>query len=186
MFIIQTETFKTIAQIEPSLKDRVLTINGVSKSYSMTGWRLGFAGGPAALIQAMTTIQSQSTSNPCSITQAAATVALNGSQQFLIERQKAFQERRDFVVSRINSIQGLSCLSPEGAFYVFVECKGVINKKTPTGTTLKTDLDFADFLISTANVAVVAGSPDSRKCRSPLENCASETVAAAEARSVDN
>lgn len=153
------EPFKTIAQVEPRLKDRVLTINGVSKSYSMTGWRLGFAGGPSSLIKAMVTIQSQSTSNPCSITQAATVAALNGSQKFLQEHQEEFRKRRDFVVSRVNSIQGLSCLMPEGAFYVFVECAGIIGKKTPEGTLIQTDLDFADYLISSANVAVVAGSP---------------------------
>lgn len=153
------EPFKTIAQVEPRLKERVLTINGVSKSYSMTGWRLGFAGGPAALIAAMKIIQSQSTSNPCSITQAATVAALNGTHQFLKDHQEAFQERRDFVVSRVNSIPGLSCLLPEGAFYVFAECAGVIGKKTPDGMLIQTDLDFANYLISSANVAVVAGSP---------------------------
>ncbi len=145
--------FFTIAQIE-KLKSRTLTMNGVSKSYSMTGWRIGYAAGPKEIIKAMAKIQSQSTSNPTSISQAAAVEALNGTQDFISERSNSFKERRNFVVDSLNNIKGLSCLSPEGAFYVFPNCKKLLNKKTK----LKTDKDFVERLLEKAEVAVVQGS----------------------------
>jgi len=145
--------FFTIAQIE-SLKERVLTMNGVSKAYSMTGWRIGYAAGPKEIIKAMAKIQSQSTSNPTSISQAAAVEALNGTQDFISERSNSFKERRNFVVDSLNNIKGISCLSPEGAFYVFPNCKKLLNKKTK----LKTDKDFVEKLLEKAEVAVVQGS----------------------------
>ena len=145
--------FFTIAQIK-SLKDRTLTMNGVSKSYSMTGWRIGYAAGPKEIIKAIAKIQSQSTSNPTSISQAAAVEALNGTQDFIQERANSFKERRDFVVNSLNDINGLSCLRPEGAFYVFPSCKKLLNKKTK----LKNDKDFVEKLLEYSNVAVVPGS----------------------------
>ncbi len=145
--------FFTIAQIE-KFKSRTLTMNGVSKSYSMTGWRIGYAAGPKEIIKAMAKIQSQSTSNPTSISQAAAVEALNGTQDFIIERSNSFKERRNFVVDSLNNIKGISCLSPEGAFYVFPNCKKLLNKKTK----LKTDKEFVEKLLEKAEVAVVQGS----------------------------
>ncbi len=145
--------FFTIAQIE-KLKSRTLTMNGVSKSYSMTGWRIGYAAGPKEIIKAMAKIQSQSTSNPTSISQAAAVEALNGTQDFISERSNSFKERRNFVVDSLNNIKGISCLSPEGAFYVFPNCKKLLNKKTK----LKTDKEFVEKLLEKAEVAVVQGS----------------------------
>ena len=145
--------FFTIAQIE-KLKSRTLTMNGVSKSYSMTGWRIGYAAGPKEIIKAMAKIQSQSTSNPTSISQAAAVEALNGTQDFISERSNSFKERRNFVVDSLNNIKGISCLSPEGAFYVFPNCKKLLNNKTK----LKTDKDFVEKLLEKAEVAVVQGS----------------------------
>ena len=145
--------FFTIAQI-PQLKDRTLTMNGVSKSYAMTGWRIGYAAGPKDIIKAIGKIQSQSTSNPSSISQAAAVEALNGSQGFIKTRSKAFKERRNFVVKSLNNIEGINCLTPEGAFYVFPSCKGLLNKKTG----LKTDTEFVQKLLEKSNVAVVQGS----------------------------
>ncbi len=145
--------FFTIAQID-KLKSRTLTMNGVSKSYSMTGWRIGYAAGPKEIIKAMAKIQSQSTSNPTSISQAAAVEALNGTQDFISERSNSFKERRNFVVDSLNNIKGISCLSPEGAFYVFPNCKKLLNRKTK----LKTDKDFVEKLLEEAEVAVVQGS----------------------------
>ena len=145
--------FSTIAEIK-ELKDRTLTMNGVSKSYSMTGWRIGYAAGPVEIIKAISKIQSQSTSNPSSISQAAAVEALNGTQDFIQVRASSFKERRDFVVSSLNNIEGLSCLNPEGAFYVFPSCKNLLNKKTK----LKTDTEFVQKLLEQASVAVVQGS----------------------------
>ena len=145
--------FFTIAQIS-KLKDRTLTMNGVSKSYAMTGWRIGYAAGPKDIIKAIGKIQSQSTSNPSSVSQAAAVEALNGSQDFIVERSNAFKERRDFVVKSLNSIKGINCLTPNGAFYVFPSCKGLLNKKTK----LKTDTEFVQNLLEKQNVAVVQGS----------------------------
>ena len=145
--------FFTIAQIK-SLKNRTLTMNGVSKSYSMTGWRIGYAAGPKEIIKAIAKIQSQSTSNPTSISQAAAVEALNGTQDFIEERANSFKKRRDFVVESLNKIKGLSCIKPEGAFYVFPKCKKLLNKKTK----LKTDKDSVEKLLTEAKVAVVQGS----------------------------
>jgi aspartate aminotransferase len=145
--------FYTIAQ-NSKLKDRTLTMNGVSKSYAMTGWRIGYAAGPKDIIKAIGKIQSQSTSNPSSISQAAAVEALNGNQGFIQKRSKAFKERRDFVVKSLNNIEGINCLTPNGAFYVFPSCKGLLNKKTK----LKTDTDFVQKLLEKSNVAVVQGS----------------------------
>lgn len=152
------EAFKTIAEIEPKLKDRTLTINGVSKAYAMTGWRIGYAAGDEKLIAAMTNIQSQSTSNPCSIAQAAATEALNGPQEFLGEWRDAFKRRRDLVAGLLNQVPGLTCSVPSGAFYVFPSCKGWIGKKTPAGNVLNNDMDVASYLLNDALVAVVPGS----------------------------
>jgi aspartate aminotransferase len=145
--------FYTIAQ-NSKLKDRTLTMNGVSKSYAMTGWRIGYAAGPKDIIKAIGKIQSQSTSNPSSISQAAAVEALNGNQGFIQKRSKAFKERRDFVVKSLNNIKGINCLTPNGAFYVFPSCKGLLNKKTK----LNTDTDFVKKLLEKSNVAVVQGS----------------------------
>ena len=145
--------FYTIAQIQ-ELKERTLTMNGVSKSYSMTGWRIGYAAGPKEIIKAIAKIQSQSTSNPTSISQAAAVEALNGTQSFIKERADSFKKRRDFVVDSLNKIEGISCLRPEGAFYVFPNCKKLLGKKTK----LKTDKDFVEKLLEKAEVAVVQGS----------------------------
>ncbi len=145
--------FFTIAQI-PKLKNRTLTMNGVSKSYAMTGWRIGYAAGPKEIIKAIRKIQSQSTSNPSSISQAAAVEALNGSQEFIKKRADAFKERRDFVVNSLNKIKGINCLKPNGAFYVFPSCKKLLNKKTK----LKNDKDFVEKLLENSNVAVVQGS----------------------------
>ena len=152
---IKYDNFKffTIAQIS-KLKDRTLTMNGVSKSYAMTGWRIGYAAGPKDIIKAIGKIQSQSTSNPSSISQAAAVEALNGNQGFIKKRSKAFKERRDFVVKSLNNIKGINCLTPNGAFYVFPSCKGLLNKKTK----LKTDSEFVQKLLEKSNVAVVQGS----------------------------
>ena len=145
--------FFTIAQVS-KLKNRTLTMNGVSKSYAMTGWRIGYAAGPKEIIKAISKIQSQSTSNPSSISQAAAVEALNGTQDFIQERSNAFKERRDFVVNSLNNIKGVSCLKPNGAFYVFPSCKKLLGKKTK----LKTDSEFVEKLLEKANVAVVQGS----------------------------
>jgi len=149
--------FFTIAQIN-ELKDRTLTMNGVSKSYAMTGWRIGYGAGPVEIIKAMAKIQSQSTTNPSSISQAAAVEALNGPQNFILERSKEFQERRDFVVKSLNEIKGLSCLNPDGAFYVFPNCSKYLNKKDKKGKLLKTDSDFVESLLENNGVAVVQGS----------------------------
>ena len=149
--------FCTPAQVEPGLYDRTLTCNGVSKAYAMTGWRIGYAGGPVELIRAMAVIQSQSTSNPSSISQAAAVEALNGPADFLVERNKSFKDRRDLVVSMLNQANGLTCHKPEGAFYVYPSCAGTIGKKTPEGKTIKTDSDFVTFLLESEGVAVVQG-----------------------------
>ena len=149
--------FTTPAQVEPKLKDRTLTLNGVSKAYSMTGWRIGYAGAPAELVKAIGKLQSQSTSNPCSISQWAALEALRGPQDFMKEWVKSFQERRDLVVSMLNQATGLSCPTPEGAFYVYPSCEGCIGKKTPKGDTINSDEDFATLLLQDEGVAVVHG-----------------------------
>ncbi len=150
--------FATIAQVEPGLYDRTLTMNGVSKAYSMTGWRIGYAGGPELLIKAMANVMSQSTSNPSSISQWAAVEALNGPQDFIPARAKIFQQRRDLVVSMLNQATGIQCPVPEGAFYVYPSCAGCIGKKTPDGQVIKTDEDFVKALLAAEGVAVVQGS----------------------------
>ena len=149
--------FFTIAQI-PELKNRVVTMNGVSKSYAMTGWRIGYAAGPKEIIKAISKIQSQSTTNPSSISQAAAVEALNGNQDFISIRAKAFEERRDFVVNTLNSINGIKCLKPDGAFYVFPSCKNLIGKKDINGKKIENDTDFVQSLLENNGVAVVQGS----------------------------
>ncbi len=150
-------TFATPAEVEPGLYDRTLTVNGVSKAYCMTGWRIGYAAGPAELIKAMSKVQSQSTSNPCSISQAAAVEALNGPQDFIAEHNVSFKERRDLVVSMLNQAGGIDCLTPDGAFYVYPSCAGTIGKTTPSGKKIESDLDFATELLAAEGVAVVHG-----------------------------
>ena len=149
--------FFTIAQI-PEIKNKVITMNGVSKSYAMTGWRIGYAAGEKDIIKAIAKIQSQSTTNPSSISQAAAVEALNGKQDFIPVRAKAFQERRDFVVNSLNAIEGISCLKPQGAFYVFPNCKGLIGKKDKSGKKITNDTEFVQSLLENNDVAVVQGS----------------------------
>ena len=149
--------FTTVAQVEPELYGRTLTVNGVSKAYAMTGWRIGYAAGPETLIKAMAKIQSQSTSNPCSISQAAAVEALNGPQDFIRERAEAFRERRDLVVEMLNAAEGIHCPKPEGAFYVYPSCAGALGKKTPEGKVIESDLDFVTYLLETEGVAAVHG-----------------------------
>lgn len=150
--------FVTPAAVEPRLKERTLTVNGVSKAYAMTGWRIGYAGGPKALIKAMAVIQSQATSCPSSISQAASVEALNGPQDFLKERQESFKRRRDVVVAALNAIDGIECRTPEGAFYTFAGCRGMIGRTTPSGKRIEADSDFTDYLLEDAHVAVVPGS----------------------------
>ncbi len=149
--------FFTIAQI-PEIKNKVVTMNGVSKSYAMTGWRIGYAAGDKEIIKAIAKIQSQSTTNPSSISQAAAVEALNGKQDFISVRAKAFQERRDFVVNSLNAIEGINCIKPNGAFYVFPSCKGLIGKKDKNGKKITNDTDFVESLLENNEVAVVQGS----------------------------
>ena len=149
--------FSTIAEVEPQLYDRTLTLNGLSKAFSMTGWRVGYAAGPVGLIKAMNKIQSQSTSHTSSISQAASIAALNGPMDFLVERNQVFMERRDLVVEALSSIKGFKCLKPEGAFYVYPDCSGVIGKKSPEGHEIKDDSDLATYLLEAAGVAVVFG-----------------------------
>ncbi len=151
-------TFATPAQVEPRLYERTLTMNGVSKAYSMTGWRIGYAAGPEHLIAAMRKLQSQSTSNPCSISQWAAVEALNGPQDFLPERAEIFKQRRDLVCSMLNQAKGLDCPTPEGAFYVYPSCAGCIGKTTPKGKNIANDEDFVTALLEEEGVAVVHGA----------------------------
>ncbi len=150
--------FATFAQIAPDLYERTLTVNGCSKAYAMTGWRIGYAGGPAWLIKAMAKLQSQSTSNPCSIAQAAATAALTGDQSFLIERNAAFRRRRDLVVRMLNAAPGLRCPMPEGAFYVYPDATGCMGKTTPGGKRIESDADLIDYFLDDARVAAVSGA----------------------------
>ncbi|MFD1949301.1 pyridoxal phosphate-dependent aminotransferase [Sphingomonas arantia] len=150
--------FATIAQVCPDLYDRTLTMNGCSKAYAMTGWRIGYAGGPTWLIKAMAKLQSQSTSNPCSIAQAAAVAALNGPQDFLAERNAAFQGRRDLVVGLLNAIPGIACPTPEGAFYVYPDVSGLMGKTTPKGAVIETDEQLVTYLLDEARVAAVHGA----------------------------
>jgi aspartate aminotransferase len=150
--------FSTIAQVEPKLYDRTLTMNGVSKSYCMTGWRIGYGAGPEPLIKAMAKLQSQSTSNPSSIAQWAAVEALNGQQEFIAANNLVFKERRDLVVSMLNQAKGLTCATPEGAFYVYPSCAALIGKTAPSGKTLATDEDFVSELLAAEGVAAVHGA----------------------------
>ena len=149
--------FATPAEVEPGLYDRTLTCNGVSKAYAMTGWRIGYAAGPEAIIKAMRKVQSQSTSNPCSISQWAAVEALNGTQDFLAPNNEIFKRRRDLVVSMLSEIDGLTCPVPEGAFYVYPMIDGLIGKTSPAGTKIDTDEAFATALLEEKGVAVVFG-----------------------------
>ena len=150
--------FVTPAQVEPGLYDRTLTMNGVSKAYAMTGWRIGYCAGPEVLIKAMTKLQSQSTSNPSSVSQWASVEALNGPQDFLKERAKVFKDRRDLVVSMLNQASGIDCPTPEGAFYVYPSCQGCIGKTTAKGKRIETDEDFVTALLEETGVAVVHGA----------------------------
>jgi aspartate aminotransferase len=150
--------FFTPAQVEPSLYERTLTINGTSKAYCMTGWRIGYAGGPEPLIKAMAMIQSQSTTNPAAVSQWAAVEALNGPQDFIAKHNRIFKERRDLCVSMLNQANGIKCPMPEGAFYVYPSCAGTIGRKASTGKTLATDEDFVTELLETEGVAVVQGT----------------------------
>ena len=150
--------FHTIAEVAPNLKDRVLTLNGVSKAYAMTGWRIGYAGGNKDLIKAMGKLQSQSTSNPTSISQAAAVEALNGDNSFIAERNQIFKNRRDQLLESLNNMTGISCNTPNGAFYVFPSCKEIVGKKTKDGKVISNDEDFVSALLNYAGVAVVQGS----------------------------
>jgi aspartate aminotransferase len=149
--------FFTIAQVEPALKERTLTVNGVSKAYAMTGWRIGYGGAPAELVKAMAKLQSQSTSNPCSISQAAAQEALAGPQDVVAERARIFQTRRDKVVAAVKRIPGLDCHAPEGAFYVYASCAGVMGRKTPDGKVIASDADFVMYLLESQNLALIQG-----------------------------
>jgi aspartate aminotransferase len=149
--------FVTAVQIEPGLRSRCLTMNGVAKAYAMTGWRIGYAGGPVELIKAMAKVQSQSTSNPCSISQAATVAALEGPQDFIAERAAVFRKRRDLVVEMLNEAPGLRCHKPEGAFYVYPSCAGVIGRSTPDGRELEDSEAFASYLLEGVGVAVVHG-----------------------------
>ncbi|APR98260.1 pyridoxal phosphate-dependent aminotransferase [Wolbachia endosymbiont of Folsomia candida] len=155
--IIYGEKFFTIAQVEPKLYDRVFVVNGVSKAYAMTGWRIGYVAGRSDVVKAISTLQSQSTSNPNSIAQAAAVEALNGDHSFLKERTEIFKSRRDFMVEKLNSAPGLSVIVPQGAFYLFISCEGLSGKKTKNGKIINNDLDFAEYLLEDHLVAVVPG-----------------------------
>jgi aspartate aminotransferase len=150
--------FTTPAQVEPSLYERTLTVNGVSKAYCMTGWRIGYGAGPEKLIKAMATLQSQSTSNPTSIAQYAAVEALNGPQDFIPKNNAVFKERRDLIVAMLNQANGIKCPTPEGAFYVYPSCEGTIGKTAPSGKVITSDEDFVTELLESEGVAVVQGS----------------------------
>ena len=150
--------FLTPAQVEPALKERTLTINGVSKAYAMTGWRIGFGGAPAPLVKAMVKLQSQSTSNPSSIGQAASAEALSGPQGIIAERTRTFQQRRDRIVALLNDIPGIRCHVPEGAFYLFPSCADMIGRRTPDGRTIRSDEDFILYLLEAENLAVLQGA----------------------------
>ena len=150
--------FFSLAEVVPELKDRILTVNGVSKAYAMTGWRIGYAGGPKHLIKAMSKLQSQSTSNPSSISQAAALAALEGPEEFLLERNERFKTRRDMVVKMLNECNGLSCIKPSGAFYVYPSCSGIIGKFSKEGKLIENSIDFSAYLLESVGVAVVPGS----------------------------
>ncbi|MCY4547012.1 MAG: pyridoxal phosphate-dependent aminotransferase [Defluviicoccus sp.] len=151
-------SFATPAAVEPALKDRTLTVNGVSKAYCMTGWRLGYAAGPKALIRAMTVVQSQSSTHTSSISQAAAVEALNGPQDFLAGNARVFQQRRDLCIAMLNQARGLRCGTPEGAFYLYISCAGAIGRQTPDGATIGDDTNFVTYLLESEGVAVVQGA----------------------------
>lgn len=155
--IIYDEKFFTITQVEPKLYNRVFVVNGVSKAYAMTGWRIGYIAGRSDVVKAISTLQSQSTSNPNSIAQAAAAAALNGDHSFLKERTRIFKSRRDFMVKKLNSAPGLSASIPQGAFYLFVSCEGLLSKSTKSGKVINNDLDFTEYLLEDHLVAVVPG-----------------------------
>ena len=155
--IYDDNKFFTIASVEPKIKNRTLTLNGVSKAYCMTGWRLGYCGGPKDIIAGMNKIQSQSTTSTSSISMAASVEALNGNQDFIEKHNIQFKKRRDMVVEKLNKIQGLSCAAPPGAFYVYPSCVGVIGKQTPEGNTINTDEDFMNYLLDSEGVAGVHG-----------------------------
>jgi aspartate aminotransferase len=148
----------SLVQVAPELKDRILLVNGVSKSYAMTGWRLGYGAGPTELIAAINKLQSQVSSCPSSVSQAAAAAALTGEQEFVKTNRDVYRARRDAAVKGLNGIDGISCSSPEGAFYVYVNCSGVIGKKSPDGTLIRNDEDFTLYLLDAASVAVIQGS----------------------------
>jgi len=167
--------FATMASVAPQLADRTLTVNGMSKSFAMTGWRVGYGAGPVALINAMNLIQSQSTSHTSSISQAAAIAALDGPMEFLDDFLQAFRRRRDFVVDRLASIDGLSCSLPDGAFYVFVNCEALLGRRAPSGVLIQTDADLATYLLQAAHVALVPGSAFSLAGYLRLSYATSET-----------
>jgi aspartate aminotransferase len=146
-----------MAAVAPDLRDRTLTVNGVSKAYAMTGWRIGYAGGPADLVAAMIKMQSQAMGSLCSISQAAAIAALTGPQDLVPIRSRSYQDRRDRVMQILAEVPGLRCIKPEGAFYLWVNCAGLMNKTTPDGKIIQTDVDLADYFLSQARVAVVHG-----------------------------
>ena len=156
--IYDDSVFHTLAEIEPELKSRVLTVNGFSKTYAMTGWRLGYAAGPSQLINAINLLNSQSTSCPSSFSQWAAIAALEGDQSFIAENNRHYRERRDFLVKRINEMPGLRCHTPSGAFYIFANCQGVIGKYSPKGVRIQSDVDFVLALLDEAQVALVQGA----------------------------
>ncbi|MEH6758492.1 MAG: pyridoxal phosphate-dependent aminotransferase [Parasphingorhabdus sp.] len=168
--------FTTIAQVCPDLYDRTLTVNGCSKAYAMTGWRIGYAGGPEWLISAMRKLQSQSTSNPCSISQAAAVAALNGPQDFLADRNAAFLKRRDLVVSMLNDTPGLNCPTPEGAFYVYPDASELMGKKTPKGKIIENDQDLIGYFLDEAQVAAVHGGAFGLSPAFRISYATSETI----------
>jgi aspartate aminotransferase len=149
--------FKTLATIAPDLKDRIFIVNGVSKAYSMTGWRIGYGAGTKEIIKAMSMVQSQSTSNPSSVSQIAALEALDGVQEYIITNAINFQKKRDLVLSLINNIPGLDCYKSEGAFYLFPKCVDLFGKKTPTGSVINSSNDLASYFLENANVAIVPG-----------------------------
>ena len=155
--IYDDNKFFTIASVEPKIKNRTLTLNGVSKAYCMTGWRLGYCGGPKDIVAGMNKIQSQSTTSTSSISMAASVEALNGNQDFIEKHNIQFKKRRDMVVEKLNKIQGLSCAVPSGAFYIYPSCVGVIGKQTPKGNTINTDEDFMNYLLDSEGVAGVHG-----------------------------
>lgn len=157
--IYDQSKFHTLVEIEPALRDRVLIVNGVSKTYAMTGWRIGYAAGPAELIKIMSTVQSQSTSSPCSISQMAAAAALNGPQDFVKTAKEAYDNRRRKTCELINKIPGLSCNLPQGAFYIFINCRALFGKKTPNGSILQNSDDVVGYLLDTVYLAVVSGKP---------------------------